>query len=108
MIEIEADFGTTVRGGMIRAYRADGPEDLEVGDMVRAVDIDEDLSYVGTVYAIEGPFVYLLMYWHQPRRPIVVPGFTSFSYGSARGPSHPDDAQTMVLATPLSQLVAAV
>ena len=59
MIEIEADFGTTVRGGMIRAYRSDAPGSLKVGDLVRAIDPDEDLSYVGTVLDIEGPFVYL-------------------------------------------------
>lgn len=81
MIEIEADFSTTVRGGMIRAYRSDAPG-VEVGDFVRAVDYDEELSYLGTVYEIDEQFVYLVMHWRNTREAISLPGGVWYSVGN--------------------------
>ena len=76
MVELEADFSTTVRHGMILAYLGTTSEDVHVGDIVTAVDRDEDLSYTGTIVEIDGQDVYLLMHWRD-RNPayIYVPTF---------------------------------
>jgi hypothetical protein len=101
VIEIEADFSTTVRGGMIRAYRSDAPDSVEIGDVVRAVDPDEGLSYVGTIYEIDGPFIYLVMHWHNNRDVISVAGgmwlFPVTDTGATSGTGHSDENQTVRL-----------
>lgn len=108
MIEIEADFGTTVRGGLIRAYRDDGPSiALGIGDIVRATDPDEGLAYFGTVHEIEGPFIYLLMHWNDTVNPVVVLGGTRFTVAtpfseSTGGAGRPDERQTSRLRLPVA------
>jgi hypothetical protein len=101
VIEIEADFGTTVRSGTIRAYRSDAPDSLEIGDVVRAVDPDEGLSYVGTVYEIDGPFIYLVMQWRNAPDAISVAGgmwlFAVTDSGATSGAGHSDENQTVQL-----------
>jgi hypothetical protein len=61
---VEVDFGTTVRGGMIRAsqHRA-GPDTLEIGDRVEAFDPDEGMSFTGIVEDADDRFAYLRMEW---------------------------------------------
>jgi hypothetical protein len=87
VIEIEADFGTTVRGGMIRAYRSDAPDSVTFGEIVRAVDHDEGLSFLGTVYDIDGPFIYLVMHWRDARDAISLPGGMLLNIASESSPT---------------------
>jgi hypothetical protein len=106
VIEIEADFGTTVRGGMIRAYRSDAPDSLTFGEIVRAVDHDEGLSFLGTVYDIEGPFIYLVMHWRDAQDVISLPGGMLFSVAPESSPTSgsglSDEKQTVRVQLPVA------
>ena len=64
MKRVEVDFGTTVRGGLIRASLRRFPDQTVVrGEAVEAFDDDEGISFTGVVEEVDDRFAYLRMHW---------------------------------------------
>lgn len=74
MKTVKVDFSQGLRGGLVRVNQRRASEPLIIGDLVEAVDPEDDMTFIGTVERLddEGRFAYLRMDWEDdPGEPVI-------------------------------------